>query len=92
METLCIIKNFTSSMTISSSECVVIFWPTYVSDDINIFCFSDFVYAPGLSSIYLNQSSKCLKNSFFSHENQGSSVDENGALNSFNSCDNAAGY
>ena len=79
------VKNFTSSMT----ECTVVFRSSYVCDDINIFCFSDFVYAPGLSSIDLNQSSKHFKNWFFSHENRRSSVDENGTLNGFNSRDDA---
>ena len=72
-------QNFTSSMT----ECTVVFTPLYVCNDINIFCISDFVYAPGLSSIDLKQCSKYFKN-WFSHENRGSSIDENGALNGFN--------
>ena len=84
-ETLCIIKNFTSSMI----ECTVILRLPYVCDDINNFCFSNFVYAPGLSSIDLNQFSKYVKNWCFIHENRGSSVEENGALNGFNSCGDA---
>ena len=55
--------------------------------DINIFSFSDFVYAPGLSSIDINQSSKYFKNWFYSHENRRSSVDKNGVLNRFKSRD-----
>ena len=62
---------------------------TFVCNDINIVCFSGFVYAPGLSSIDLNPSSKYFKNWFFNHENRGSLVDENGALNGSNSCDDA---
>ena len=54
----------------------------YICDDINIFCLS---CTPGLTSIVVNQSSKFFKNSCFSHENQGSSVDKNGASKSFNS-------
>ena len=62
---------------------------TFVCNDINILCFSGFVYAPGLSSIDLNQSSKYFKNWIFSHENRGTLVDENGALHGFNSCGDA---
>ena len=71
------------------TECTLIFRPSYVCNDINIFCFSDFVYAPDPSLTDLNQSSKYLKNWFFSHENRGSLVDEIDVLNGFYWLDDA---
>ena len=67
------------------TECTVFSKLLYVCDDINIFCFLDFVYTPGLASIDLNQSSKYFNNWFFSHEKRESSVDKDSALNGFNS-------
>ena len=71
------------------TECTLIFRPSYVCNDINIFCFSDFVYAPDPSLTGLNQFSKYLKNWFFSHENRGSLVDEIDVLNGFYWLDDA---
>ena len=60
MKLWCIIKNVTSSMT----ECTVIFRPSYVCDDINIFCFSDFVYAPVFLQLTLTSLQNILKIDF----------------------------
>ena len=49
------------------------------------FFFSGFSYTPGLTSIIINQSSKCFEIWNFTYEDQGSSVDKNGNLNGFNS-------
>ena len=59
--------------------------PLQTCDYTNIFCFFDFLYTLGLTSIAFNESSKYIKTWYFNHKNQGSSVGEKGALSGFNS-------
>ena len=48
------------------------------------FCFPDFSYTPGLTSVVFNQPTKYFKIWYFCHENPESLVDKNGTSDSFN--------
>ena len=78
------IKLYTQSKTLFASSitvCTASFMPFIGLEWYNIFCFSDFLYTPGLTSIVVNQSWKCFKYSYFYHNSWGSSVNKNGVSN-----------